>query len=546
MTVMEKAGESATRVGRREFLSLVVGLGAPGLTSRRPGRGRPRRGGVLKHIGIEPPTFDIHGPACDPTQLVSSFTRRGLFKFVNGSRYGPSDFTLIPDLALNASLSGDGRVYTITLRRGVKWERRSPVNGRSLVAADVKYSLERALKRSPYASLLGPVDAVEAPATHTVRVHLRSPFAPFLHNLAEPWTAILAPEVEDKLGDLKSAASLIGCGPFVLERYEQGVKAVFARNPSYYQKGLPYLDKVEWIFFEDRATQLSLFRAGQLDIPFYDARIAPSDATALTGADPPYPVVRWDRLGNRTLSMRVDKPPFNDVRVRRALSLALDRGTWVARHLDGEGFEDDGPVPSPMRQWKLKASELGAGATYLEHDPSLARRLLTEAGFPNGLRAKCTTWPGHGPDHMEALQILVSEVKRVGIDLIVAAEDYESYARGIAQGKYGDVVWDSSPLFGEVDSYLYSLYRGGVPTNRSCVADASLDALLDAQRALTARPARKKVIDDIQRRAAAEVYYIHAPFPKSAASWSPWVKNYAPRNSLDRGAQLEVVWLDEP
>jgi peptide/nickel transport system substrate-binding protein len=542
---MEKAGEPVTQVGRRAFLSLLV-LGGPGMSARRLGSGRPRHGGVLKHIGIEPPTFDIHGPASTGTPLISSFARRGLFKFANGSRYGPSDFTLVPDLAQHAAVSSDGRMYTITLRRGVTWERRPPLNGRALVASDVKYSLERALKKSPYASLLGPVDAVEASGTQTVRVHLRSPFAPFLHNLAEPWTAILAPEVEDTLGDLKSAASLIGCGPFVLDRYERGVKAVFARSPDYYRKGLPYLDKVEWIFFENRETQLSLFRAGQIDIPFYDARIAPSDAATLKGTDPAYPVVRWDRLGARTLSMRVDKPPFNDVRVRRALSLALDRKNWVARSRGGEGFEDDGPVPSPMRQWKLKASDLGAGATYLEHDPASARRLLNEAGFPNGLRARCTTWPGHGPEHLETLEILVSEVRRIGIDLVVGYEDYDSYARNMSQGKYGDVVWDSSPLFTEVDSYLYGLYRGGVPTNRSRVADASLDELLDAQRALGARPARKRLIDEIQRRAAAEVYYIHAPYPRSMASWSPWVKNYGPRNSLDRGAQVEVVWLEEP
>jgi ABC-type transport system substrate-binding protein len=199
-----------------------------------------------------------------------------------------------------------------------------------------------------------------------------------------------------------------------------------------------------------------------------------------------------------------------------------------------------------MRQWKLKGSDLGAGAAYLRHDPASARRLLSEAGFPNGLRARCTTWPGHGPDHLEALEILVSEVRRVGIDLVVGYEDYDSYARNMSQGKYGDVVWDSSPLFTEIDSYLYSLYRGGVPTNRSRVADASLDELLDAQRAVAARPARKKLIDEIQRRAAAVVYYVHAPFPRSMASWSPWVKNYGPRNSLDRGAQLEVVWLEEP
>jgi ABC-type transport system substrate-binding protein len=116
----------------------------------------------------------------------------------------------------------------------------------------------------------------------------------------------------------------------------------------------------------------------------------------------------------------------------------------------------------------------------------------------------------------------------------------------MAQGTYGDVTWDSSPLFGEVDSYLYSLYRAGVPTNRSRVTDRDLDGRLDAQRALTVEPPRKKVLDDIQRRVAADVYYVYAPYPRSLASWSPWVRNYAPRNSLDRGAQLEVVWLDEP
>ena len=76
MMITERAGESATRVGRREFLSLMVGVAGPEMTLRRLGRERPRRGGVLKHVGIEPPTFDIHGPTCEATQLMSSFTRR--------------------------------------------------------------------------------------------------------------------------------------------------------------------------------------------------------------------------------------------------------------------------------------------------------------------------------------------------------------------------------------------------------------------------------------------------------------------------------------
>ena len=288
-------GRAAHILGRRRFLAIAAGAAAV-TVPRRAHAQRPTRGGVLKHIGLEPQTFDIHATASYPTHLVSSFVRRTLFKFVNGARYGEADFTIVPDLALKAGVSADGKIYTIRLRSGVRWESRPPVHGREVVAADVKYSLERALKRSPFATRLGAVEAVEAPDRHTVRVHLADAFAAFVHNLAEPWTAIVPPEVEDRHGDFKAAESLIGCGPFALERYEPGVKAVFARNPTYYEQGLPHLDKVEWLFLKDRSTQLSLFRAGQVDLPSYDARIPRSDARSLEKSNPSYPVVHWDGL----------------------------------------------------------------------------------------------------------------------------------------------------------------------------------------------------------------------------------------------------------
>jgi peptide/nickel transport system substrate-binding protein len=469
--------------------------------------------------------------------------RRTLFKFVNGARYGPADFTIVPDLALKAGVSADGRVYTVRLRPGVRWESRPPVHGREVVAADVKYSLERALRRSPFTARLGPVEAIEAADKYTIRVHLTDAFAPFVHNLAEPWNAILPPEVEDRHGDFKAAESLVGCGPFMLERYEPGVKAIFARNPTYYETGLPYVDKVEWLFLRDRSTQLSLFRAGQVDIPFYDGRIPRSDAGSFKKVNPGYPVVYWDALAVRTLAMRTDKSPFNDVRVRRAFSLAVDRRRWVSQYLEGQGYEDQGPVPGPMREWKLSAQHLGEGARYLEHDPALARKLLAEAGVPGGLRVKCTSWPGYGSEYVEDLERLAVELKQIGVELQIVNEEYGQYMRGSFVGKFDEVSWGPSPLFTEVDGYLYDFFRGGQPGNRSHVADTRLDVLLEAQRRYTSKSSRRKVIDDIQRHAAAQVYYVYTPCPRNLSAWTPRVKNYGPKNSFDRGAQLEVVWL---
>ena len=415
-------------------------------------QGAPRRrGGTLRQVGFEPPTFDIHASVSFQTQLISSFVHRTLFKYVNGSKYGPSNFTLAPDIAQRAEVSKDGRTYTNTLRRGIRWEKRAPVNGREVVAADVKYTWDRALKKSGYANLLGKIDGVETPDSHTVRVHLADAYTPFLHNLAEPWNAILPREVEEKMGDFKAAESLIGCGPFVLDKYEPGVKATFVRNPDYYEKGLPYLDRVEWLFLKDRVTQLSLFRSGQIEIPSYDGRIPRSEVAAFQKSSRANPVQFWDWLAVRTLAFRTDKAPFNDVRVRRAFSLAVDRKKWVAQFLEGQGSEDPGPIPAPMREWKLSGKEVGPGARWLEFNPVLAKKLLAEAGFPHGLKVKCTHWPGYGPEYVEELEHLAFYLKAVGVELQIVSEEYGNYTPGLVPGQIRR---------GELGTVL-PLHRGG-------------------------------------------------------------------------------------
>ncbi len=540
------ADRAAGTLDRRRFLALAAGAVAGSAVPRRAGAlERPIRGGVLKQIGVDPPTFDVHATASEQTQLVSSLVRRTLFKVVCGARHAPSDFTLAPDLALRTVMSADGRTHTITLRPGVRWESRPPVNGRELVAADVKYSLERALRKSPYTALLGPVERIDAPDRRTVRVHLADSFGPFVQNLAAPWTAILPPEVEDRLGDLKAAESLVGCGPFVLERYEPGVKVVFSRNPTYHARGLPHLDKVEWLFIKDRPTQLALFRAGQVDLPDHDARIPRTEVAALRNTNPAYPLVSWDGLAVRSLAMRTDRPPFNDVRVRRALSLAVDRKTWVAEHLvDGDGAQAHGPVPGAMRPWNLAAPQLGEGARYLEHDPATARTLLAEAGFLTGLKVKCTSWPGHGPEYVEDLERLAGHLRRAGVELQIVNEDYGPYIRGSFLGRFDEASWGPSSIFTDVDGYLSGSFRTGQAGNRSHVADPQLDAMLDAQRRVRSSSSRKRIIDEIQRRAAMQVFYVYTPYARNVSSWVPRVRNYGPKNSFDRGAQLEVVWLD--
>ena len=161
------------------------------------------------------------------------------------------------------------------------------------------------------------------------------------------------------------------------------------------------------------------------------------------------------------------------------------------------------------------------------------------------MKVKCTHWPGYGPEYVEELELLAFSLKQVGVELQIVNEEYGNYIRGSFLGKFDEASWGPSSLFTEVDGYLYNFFRSGQPNNRSHVADTQLDVMLDAQRRYVARSSRKKAVDDIQRYVADQVYYVFTPYPKNVSSWTPWVKNYQPKNSFDRGAQLEVVWIEK-
>ena len=154
-----------------------------------------------------------------------------------------------------------------TLRRGVKFHPKPPVNGREVTAEDVKYSLERFAAKSGFRSRFDPVQSIEAVDRYTVRIALKEPFAPLLNHLANPmYTAILPKEAEEKFKDFNHPDSVIGTGPFILRSYEKGVRVVFERNPDYFVKGLPYLDRVVIEITPDRSARLSLLRAGKVEM----------------------------------------------------------------------------------------------------------------------------------------------------------------------------------------------------------------------------------------------------------------------------------------
>jgi peptide/nickel transport system substrate-binding protein len=428
----------------------------------------------------------------------------------------------------------------------VRWHNKPPVNGRELVADDVKFTFDRFLseKGNPLRYLLDPVDRVEVADRYTVRFRLREPFVWLTHMLANPaGTWIVAREAVEKFGDLKKAESAIGTGPFVLERYEPNVKATFRRHPAYYQPSQPHVDGVDWLVMEDDAAGLAAYRTGQIDCgPWHWWAVRQVDLAILKKSHPQLGYQDFLSPVTTGIYMRTDKPPFSDVRVRRALSHAVNRQAIIdAVFLEGE------PTPAISRgtaEWSPRIDQLGAGAQYYRHDPRAARRLLAEAGFPQGLKTQLNVTPGYGADLVDAFQMVQRQLKEAGIDAELKLQEYGAYISTTFLGKYEGLAMGPFSIAWEPHSVLYGMYMPENARNSSHVKDARMTAMLKEQMRTRDAEARRKLIFDIQRYAAEQQYYVYLYSAGITGSWQPYVKNYAPNPTFDFGSRAAALWLD--
>jgi len=240
--------------------------------------------------------------------------------------------------------------------------------------------------------------------------------------------------------------------------------------------------------------------------------------------------------------MRTDKPPFNDVRVRRAVSHAVDRQAIIeAAYHRGE------PTPAVARglpEWSLRVDQLGPGAQYYRHDPKEARRLLAEAGFPQGLRTTLNCTGGFGNDLLDAVQVAQRQLKQSGIDAEIKVQEFGAYASTTALGKFEGMAMGPFGIAFEPHSPLYGMYMPEQPRNASHVSDPKIIAMLKEQMRTKDQEARRKIVFDIQRYAAEQQYYVYLLSTALTGSWHPHVKNYAPTPSFDYGNRAAMLWLD--
>jgi ABC-type transport system substrate-binding protein len=286
-----------------------------------------------------------------------------------------------------------------------------------------------------------------------------------------------------------------------------------------------------------------MYRTGQIDAgPWHWWVVRQPDLEALRKSNPK--LVYKDVVDNVTSAvyMRTDQAPFNDVRVRRAISMAIDRqGVIDAVFLKGQPT----PAIAPgLTAWSLPIDQLGEGVKYYQYSPKEARRLLAEAGYANGFKTQLNFTGGYGRDVVDAVQLLEQYLKEVGIEVELKQQEYGAYMATTAQGKYNGMATGPISIAWEPDSVLYGMYEPDNLRNSSHVNDPKLLAMLQEQRRTKDLEARKKLIFDIQRYIAEQQYYVFIISIAYACTWQPHVKNYAPNLSFDYGGRVAALWLD--
>jgi peptide/nickel transport system substrate-binding protein len=437
------------------------------------------------------------------------------------------------------------------LKKGVRWHPKPPVNGRELTAEDVKYTYERflSLKGNPNRPVLESVEKIEALDKHTVKFTLSEPNAWFLDLLASTSTWIIAKECVEKFGDLKKVESVVGTGPWMLERWEPNVRLFYTRNPNYFVSGLPYADNVDVLIDKDPSSRLAKWLSGQTDFgPEYQQCVRWLELPQAKQRKPGLQTAEYVWFTSGSTGLKLANPPFGDIRVRRALSRATNQAEIFESLAFSQGHWAPNPaVPAAHAEWSIPIDQLGPeGRKLYEFSIPDAKRLLAEAGLPNGFKTTVEApGTGYGPDFMDAVQITIKNWKEAGIDATLQLKEYGAFISSTIFGKFDHMFLGLRGAWTDPEAYFYRIFMPGQPLNVMGVNDPKLTEMIKLQRRTFDVAKRKQIVFDIQRYLAEQALFGSNGSIRVISAWDAHIKNFMPNNGFDFGGRLMATWIDK-
>src|SRR6266513_741589 len=499
-------GGTPMRRWRGPFIALLIlALALPVWAQEKP-----RSGGELVFVvPSEPPSYDAH------QEETFGVIHPVAPHYSTLLRVDPLDKTgtkPVGDVAEAWTISKDGLVYTFKLHKGVKFH-----DGSEMTSKDVKASYDKILSppagvKSLRALAYAAVQAVEAPDAHTVRFTLRWPESSFLLAMASPWNWIYKADILAKDPHWYEK-NVMGTGPFTFVEHVRGSHWAGKKNPNYWDKGKPYLDSYRAIFVKDSAAQVAAVCSERAHIQFRGFTPAERDSIVQTLGASKVTVQEsaWDCLN--FVSMHHDKKPFNDKRVRRALSLALDRYQGSQALSKIAIVKEVAGVIVPGTPYATPPAELEKLAGYgrdIAKSRAEAKRLLREAGVPDGY---AFTWKNRAvPMPYEAVGIwLIDQWRQIGLNVRMETNETSKFIADLRDGNF-DVSADANCGYAvEPDLDLFKFQSIGVSDNNwSRYKDPTLDDFYQKQSRALDPEERKKWVREFERRLLDdEVHYIY-------------------------------------
>jgi peptide/nickel transport system substrate-binding protein len=369
-------------------IALVLLACFAGVVGAQPARAQSAA--LTVQAAAEPPGLDMTAtPASATAGVVFYNIQEALVKV---DKHGK----LVPWLAERWHTT-DNKNYTFFLKKGVRFH-----NGRELKAADVKFVMERAMNpetKHPNPGNFKAIGDVIVKDDYTVTIALKETNANFLLYMARSGSVIYPREAVETL---KSAP--VGTGPFTLQEWVRGDKIVLKKNPEYHVKGLPKLDRVTFRFIADPNAVQAALKAGDVDASFFG--LGPEHVVELK-KDARFQVIVGDTTNDVILAMNNAKKPYSDVRVRRAVTHAINKGDVLKGAMFGMG-KILGSNVDPLNPYYVDL------ANAVPHDPAKAKKLLAEAGYPNGFETVLKVAPTYYYT-VRTGEILADQLKKVGV-----------------------------------------------------------------------------------------------------------------------------------
>jgi peptide/nickel transport system substrate-binding protein len=441
----------------------------------------------------------------------------------------------------------------IKLRKGVMFpDKPGVMQAREMIADDIVFSFNR-LDKSPkkIAGYFDHLEKVEATDKHTVVMTFKEYNAEWDYRFGWGYySAIIPKEVADAgAGNWKN---LNGTGPFMLQDFVQGNSNTYVKNPNYWDTDtiggekvkLPLVDKVVFRTIKDEATFLTALRTGKLDVL---ETIRWSAVDELKKSAPQLQWSKWLSMSGQFIALRVDTKPFDDIRVRRALNMAVNKQEIVKEYYGGNAelfaypqHPDYLGYFEPLEQMPDSIKEL------FVYNPEKAKKLLAEAGVPKGFTFKVQVCSCQ-PDHTDLLPLIAAYFEQVGVKIEIQPMEYGAFLSAMTSKTNAAGYLMNNGHTNPTTTIRKSFVKGQV-WNPSQYSDPEYDKKMAAAYLERDEGKRQAMLKDMTREILDKAPYVWLPTPYVFTAWWPWVKNYGGElraGAVRPGPIYARMWVDQ-